>query len=118
MPQPIMFTYTDENDNEVEVEIPTRYQVCSRCDGEGKHVHPGIDGNGISQEEFDNDPDFEEAYFNGAYDVGCYTCKGERVEAVPNWDRMARDLRERYEAHLDDEAEYRAMCRMERMMGA
>jgi hypothetical protein len=57
----------------------TVWAVCPTCEGEGKHVNPSIDSHGISREEFDEDPDFEEAYFSGAYDVTCVECKGQRV---------------------------------------
>ena len=34
-------------------------------------------------EDFDRDPDFEEDYFRGVHDVGCYECDGQRVVPVP-----------------------------------
>jgi hypothetical protein len=61
------------------------YEVCPRCRGEGKHVNPSIDSHGLSREDFDQDPDFEEDYFSGVYDVPCYVCSGARVVKAPNW---------------------------------
>lgn len=55
------------------------FTVCPTCDGHGKHVSPSVDANGIGQDEFDDDPDFAEAYFGGRYDVPCYQCSGQRV---------------------------------------
>lgn len=69
---------------EVTVNLPGKYQVCSRCDGEGSIVNPSVDGNGISAEQFAEDPDFKEAYFAGAYDIRCPECNGQRVVVVPD----------------------------------
>jgi hypothetical protein len=73
------FVVVDEQGDEHE--LPTRFEVCGRCDGKGTHVNPSVDEHGISPEEFRDDPDFEEAYFGGVYDVTCYDCRGERVGA-------------------------------------
>lgn len=59
------------------------FRVCPTCEGYGTHVNPSIDAHGIGREEFDEDPDFEEAYFSGAYDVTCGECSGQRVVANP-----------------------------------
>lgn len=68
--------------HEVELAIPAKFALCPRCHGVGSHVNPAIDGNGISPEEFREDPDFEEAYFRGDYDVACDRCAGEKVIKV------------------------------------
>lgn len=110
----LIWTEADVDDIEYEHVIPSKYQVCSGCDGKGSHVHRAIDEHGITQEEFDRDPDFEEEYFAGAY-----TCHGKRVELVPDWDRdWPGDLKKRYEDHLDDEAYNAAERDAERRMGA
>jgi RecJ-like exonuclease len=56
-----------------------KLKICPRCEGRGKHTNPNIDGHGLSREDFDNDPQFEEDYFAGVYDVKCHKCKGEKV---------------------------------------
>ena len=80
----IVFEVLDDETAGLMVEIPAKYEVCSRCGGEGKHVNPAIDGNGLSREDFDADPDFEEGYLSGRYDVRCEECGGERVTLVPD----------------------------------
>jgi RecJ-like exonuclease len=80
--------YSRHSDREFEVVFPARYEVCDRCDGKGTHTNPAIDGNGISPEEFREDPDFEEAYFRGDYDVSCSVCHGQRVVAVVDEPRL------------------------------
>ena len=58
--------------------------ICSSCRGNGTRVNPSIDGNGISREEFDEDPDFAESYMRGDYDVQCSVCRGlGRVKEIP-----------------------------------
>jgi RecJ-like exonuclease len=118
----ITFTMLDEETAEVEVELPAKYQVCGRCDGEGKHVNPSIDSHGISREEFDEDPDFEEAYFRGDYDVQCEECGGRTTvlvvdEAACRVQGLEKELKAYYQDQRDA-AEMDAICAAERRMGA
>lgn len=105
----VTFAIEDEDENEVEYTIPVCFEVCPTCEGKGSHVNPSIDSHGLSREDFDEDPDFREEYFSGAYDVTCYACSGKRVVIEPKsdfkspaalalaaWqDAEARDVRER-----------------------
>lgn len=115
--------YTEDGeDGEEVIEFPARYEVCGRCGGEGKHVNPSIDGpGGLGQEDFDADPDFEEAYFSGVYDVVCHECKGQRVVKVAVLDRFTDEQKAQWaelQKQWEDDAADRALERMERMMGA
>lgn len=72
--------YRELDDGEVEeVKLPTVKAVCPGCRGTGSHVNPSIDGNGLTREDFDNDPDFAEGYMRGDYDVTCQECDGANV---------------------------------------
>ena len=71
--------YSKNIDIEYSIELPAIRIVCPRCDGNGKHVNPNVDGNGITAEEFAEDPEFQENYFAGVYDVRCELCNGEKV---------------------------------------
>jgi len=84
MPQAmtISMTLRDRDFNEVTVEMPAHFEVCPRCEGTGTHVHEGVDGNGLSAQDFAEDPDFKEQYFAGVYDVTCTECCGKRVVPV------------------------------------
>lgn len=53
--------------------------VCPICNGEGKTVNPNIDANGLTYEDFNEDPDFREDYMSGVYDITCAACNGMRV---------------------------------------
>lgn len=63
-----------ETEDGVELALPARFEVCPRCQGEGSHVNPAVDGNGLTAEDFDQDPDFHDDYMAGAYDVPCEQC--------------------------------------------
>jgi hypothetical protein len=102
----------------VETVIPSKFEVCGRCEGRGTHCNPAIDGNGLSREDFDQDPDFEEAYFRGDYDVLCEECHGNRVTLVADWAKMDDLTKKLYEEHLRGERMYRAEMEAERRMGA
>lgn len=107
-------------DNEIvefEIELPARYEVCSRCEGKGTHVNPAIDGNGLTREDFAEDPDFEEAYFEGRYDIACLDCEGARVVPVVDASKIEPKLLKLYEEQCRFEAEDRAQCRYEERMG-
>lgn len=79
----------------------TRKAVCPSCRGHGKYVNPFVDGNGISAEEFYQDPEFAEAYFSGVYDVVCEECQGTNVvdefvdpEVEDRWQEWMSDMYE------------------------
>lgn len=103
---------TGETDEETEVSFV--WEVCGTCDGKGSHVNPGVDAHGLSQEDFDEDPDFKEDYFNGAYDVECSECHGRRVTPEPVDEKVIEAVNRKRQ----DEADYRAECEAERRMGA
>lgn len=56
-----------------------KMEVCFVCEGEGTTVNPDIDCNGLTREDFDDDPDFREDYMAGRYDITCRGCGGLRV---------------------------------------
>lgn len=91
-----------------EIEVRFKFEVCGTCNGKGSHVNPSIDAHGIGREEFDEDPDFEEAYFAGRYDVACAECGGKRVVAVTDDERVNEMIADRAECDRIQAAE-RAM---------
>ena len=54
----------------------TKWAICNVCDGNGTHVNPSIDCGGLTQDDFDQDPEFAESYFSGRYDQTCSGCNG------------------------------------------
>lgn len=74
----------NEDDEEYEIKVPIKFEVCPICNGKGKHIDPLIDAHGISAKEFEDDPNFYEEYRSGYYDVDCYKCGGRNVVPVVN----------------------------------
>lgn len=99
--------YHDGHDVESEGEpeflsLNAKYEVCDTCNGRGKTVNPSIDGNGISSDQFDEDPEFARSYFRGDYDVTCRTCEGKRVVLVVDEENNPADLLKKYEEYEHD----------------
>jgi len=105
-------------DGEETIYLNARWAICSRCHGDGTHVNPAVDGNGITQEEMDQDPDFFEAYMSGQYDIRCEECDGSGKVAEPDPHNNPAELLEAWEAFQKDLAESRAIEAQERRMGA
>lgn len=74
---------------EILVKVPIKFAICQTCAGRGKHVNPSIDCGGITEDDFDREPDFREEYMSGRYDQVCNECGGKRV--VPELDRERTD---------------------------
>jgi hypothetical protein len=95
-----------EGDFEEDREVPVKFEVCPTCDGKGSHVNPSVDCDGLTAEDFAEDPDFLDEYVSGRYDVPCYECHGERVVPVINEERCdpetLRLVRERQDADLEE----------------
>jgi len=101
-----------------DVRIPAVYEVCHVCRGKGHHVNPDIDRNGITPDDFNEDPDFFDQYTSGVYDIGCRWCKGRKVEMVVDEESTEKEDLEIYhemmqghwETIQEQEAERRAGC--------
>jgi hypothetical protein len=94
-------------DEEIEEEIPSVYEVCDRCGGEGTHTNPAIDGNGITASEWAEwDYEDRENYMNGVYDVTCEECNGANVILCPDYDMMTEEQIKKYEDNLKAERQY------------
>jgi len=97
--------------------VPMKKVVCPTCRGEGSHVNPSIDSHGLTAEDFEQDPDFEEGYREGRYDVACYECDGLRVVDDFDFDRCPK-LQKEWEEYVDDAQADHATEMAERAMGA
>lgn len=101
-----VFTYSTFNQDgeEITVDLPAKFEVCTRCRGEGRHTNPSIDGNGITASEMDEmGDDFREDYMRGVYDIACTTCKGARVVAVLDLSRCTKAQKLAYRRHQRQE---------------
>lgn len=108
----------EDTERERDVEIPFKWCVCPTCRGNGSHVNPSVDCNGLTAEDFAEDPDFMEDYFNGRYDVTCVECSGDRVVPEISRDGVDKDvakLIDEVQKQMDDDAHYEAISRDERL---
>lgn len=99
----LRITVLNEDSEEVELELPARFAVCPRCHGRGTHDHPAF-ARGITSDEWrgpDWDDESRAAYMNGAYDVTCSECKGERVVVVVDEERFTAEQRAIWTEHLE-----------------
>ena len=109
----------DDEDVLLTARFPVKWVVCPTCEGHGKHVNPSIDAHGLTQNDFDEDPEFAREYFSGAYDVTCYECKGKRVvlerdEDAPLTEEQSavlQAMRDKAQAEAEYEAERAAEMR-------
>ena len=90
----LVTVYDGDEDAEEQVEVNIEWEVCPTCDGRGSHVNPSIDCNGLTQEDFYEDPD-----------CVAPVCAEEKVNEY---------LREEAQARAESRAEYLA----ERRAGA
>ena len=78
--------YENDEREEIELELPSKMEVCPDCDGHGTVLTEGMRGHAYTMEEFHESFDEEEAqeYFTrgGRYDVQCPTCHGDNVVPV------------------------------------
>ncbi len=107
----------DEDGNEEEFEVPFKYEVCGICDGKGTHVNPSVDCDGLTAEDFAEDPGFLEDYMSGCFDQTCNACGGKRVEAIMDRDNCDPKILERFDTQRAEEADFRRMQDYERRMG-
>lgn len=125
----ITVKYVNDDGDEVELELPSKMEVCSDCQGHGSVLTEGMRGHAYTREEFEEEFDDEEdrqAYFKrgGKYDVECPTCHGKNVMPVVDEEKMPANLKAQYKEYQEYQeeadrldAEFRAASRMERMMG-
>lgn len=73
------------------LKVRAKYEVCPTCRGKGSHVNRAIDGNGLTREDFDENPGFFEDYMSGVYDVPCEECNGLRVVLVADQEYMEQN---------------------------
>ena len=98
--------------------LPTIWKVCPVCKGQGTHVDPAIDCCGLTAEDFAEDPDFQEDYFRGSYDVQCNHCRGRSTVREVDLARLTPTQREAWDQLLEQRRQDREEELSEIRMGA
>jgi hypothetical protein len=107
---------TDEEgtfDAEIEVEFPAKWEICQRCEGDGHHSNPSIDGNGITSSEWAEwDDEEKDTYMSGGYDIPCEAkCSGGKALVVDTEnlnDEQKKDYNQELKTHVY--AEWKAVA--------
>lgn len=108
MPRVNITTIFDEDDNEIE--LPTKWAICGTCRGNGKH---SLRLGAITQEDREQWSDDEFAdYMAGFYDERCDDCEDGKVKVVDQ-DRLSPEQHKAWEDATRAEAEYQAEVRAE-----
>jgi hypothetical protein len=121
----ITLTYLNDDDDEIELDLPYRMEVCGNCEGHGTVMNESMRNHAYSREEFEEtffEDEDREQYFKrgGIYDVVCTACHGKNVVPVVDEERLTEEQKAQYEIYLAycrDLASYEAEVRHERMMG-
>lgn len=112
---PIAYTTYNDDGSETDHTLPSRWEICHVCRGNGRHsLRLGC----FTQDDMDEmGPDFEDDYMSGGYDSACDDCNGTGKVEVVDRERVSPAILASMEADADEEAEYQAMCAAERRMG-
>lgn len=97
-----MSHFDEEDDERVNRKPEGPFILCPVCEGRGTTVNPNIDGNGLTAEDFYNDPDFAEDYFSGVFDVQCRACGGKRVITAERIEELDQNAADRELAYRED----------------
>ena len=79
-----------------------RWIICPACEGEGTCVNPNIDSNGLTAEDFAEDPDFADDYMSGVYDVSCAACHGSGKIRKSHIETLRQNAADRRLAAMED----------------
>jgi hypothetical protein len=91
---PILFC-----DDGSEIELPFKWEICSRCDGHNRNCeHVECDGGGFTSSEWED-------YLAGRYDRPCPYCEGGKVK-VADRSRMTKAQWREFVAQERDDADY------------
>lgn len=114
--KPVLYNELEDGSFE-EIELPTVWEICWDCRGEGKSsAYLGA----FTQEDIERDwePDEWEDYMAGAYDRVCEHCGGSGKVKEVDYEALSPEMQKRWDQHCKEEAEFEAISRAERAMGA
>lgn len=89
--------------------MSAKWVICPACGGDGSHVNPNIDANGLTAEDFAEDPDFADDYMSGVYDVRCSVCSGTGKIRPADFERLEESAEDRRLAAREN-GDFEAYC--------
>lgn len=103
----------DDETETVIIKVPTKWEICECCSGDGTHALHGIviDPSEWDYEEMDD-------YMSGRYDTACGECNSTGKLKVVDWDSVSSVLKAEWEKWEQARYECDRESYMERMMGA
>lgn len=119
----------DGSQDEIILELPSKMEVCSNCDGNGYQLRDGLRGHAFAADEFRecfDEPEDRAEYFKpgGTYDEVCEECSGNNVTPYIDVGNIPEHQKEQYEEYCKyeeeqayDDAMDRAERAAERRMG-
>jgi len=108
MSHTITIEVEDDDGNFSELELPTCWEICTNCKGEGHHVHDALRVMTSSEwhEACYDDDEFAEGYMRGNYDVPCEDCNGSGKVREVDEARLTPEQRKHWEFHVHCESTY------------
>ena len=77
----IKFTEVDDSGEEIEHELPSKFEVCSECEGNGTHLAPSIGEHAYSAEEFNERALMRKSAVSTSDEVAGMMCSALTVKA-------------------------------------
>lgn len=113
----LALTVYDDDGNERTLTLPTRWEICGTCRGEGTHAH-GIGAITATEWAEDWDADERADYLAGHYDRRCEDCDGSGKVRTVDEDRADPDDLRAWQDEMAARADADAEAAAERRMGA
>lgn len=116
MANTITKTILNDSGEEIDIQVPYEWEICSTCDGHGKHsAHLGA----FTAEDIANDwdPESWENYLSGGYDRTCEDCGGSGKVKAEDWEKLPAEDRKMLEDWAESERELRQEEESERRFG-
>lgn len=95
--------------------LPTRWEVCFSCKGEGRSSR--YLGAFTSDDMYELGDEFREDYVSGVYDRMCDECEGRSTVREPDYDRMTPDQNRDWDGWVHSYSALRAEEAAERKFG-
>lgn len=111
-----MFVRLYDTDPATDIEVPSRFVVCPRCQGHG--THDCWDEGMTGEEMAEQSPSFFKDYMSGVYSVRCTRCDGRRVVESIDRPRVDAGLLARIDQQDAEDGHHQELVAMEARYGS